>query len=162
MPEGRTGIRGMGAAGLPCSHPGTGTQPWARLSPPLWGQGRATQGSGISLHVAFCVSCSSQGKAHPRAKPPRTPWRSRAARTSSGGCRTFCRYFFSTSSGVLPVGERVKGWEKPTARGSRRDGGHRGTRKGRRDHLSHLSWPVSWWSCGRSGRCQGWTGSRSC
>lgn len=53
----------MGAAGLPCSHPGTSTQPWAWLSPPLWGQGRATQGSGLSLHVALCVSCSSQGKA---------------------------------------------------------------------------------------------------
>ena len=27
--------------------------------------------------------------------------------TSSGGCRTFCRYFFNTSSGVFPVGT---GW----------------------------------------------------
>lgn len=65
----------------------------------LWGQGRATQGTGISLHMTLPVSPA----AHPRAKPP---WHSPAARTSSGGCRTFCRYFFSTSSGVLPAGQQ--------------------------------------------------------
>lgn len=38
------------------------------------------------------------GEGEPRPVSP--------AVTSSGGCRTFCRYFFSTSSGVLPVGTR--------------------------------------------------------
>ena len=51
--------------------------------------------------IAHVPSHPSQSKA-PRGHTSAIP----AARTSSGGCRTFCRYFFSTSSGVLPVGEQ--------------------------------------------------------
>lgn len=76
----------------------------AQHTAPPRGQGRATQGGGRSLHVASRVSPA----AHPRAKllPGQSPPGRPAARTSSGGCRTFCRYFFSTSSGVLPAGQR--------------------------------------------------------
>lgn len=51
--------------------------------------------------IAGVPSPSSQSKV-PRRHPSTTP----AALTSSGGCRTFCRYFFSTSSGLLPEGEQ--------------------------------------------------------
>lgn len=103
-----------------CQREGQGSGGWVLLGCPALTQGPAPSpgpgchplfGDRAEPHRAVGYPCTWHCvcPAHPRAKLPRTPWRSHAARTSSGGCRTFCRYFFSTSSGVLPVGERVKG-----------------------------------------------------
>lgn len=55
-------------------------------------------------------------KTHPSTsfsvKPTMEDKDSNTARTSSGGLLTFCRYFFTTSSGVLPADRKVKGEER--------------------------------------------------
>lgn len=96
-----------GAVLSPQATAGPGQHVHAAHSPSLEGYGDRAETWGwwetpVRHRGIACVpSPSSQSKA-PRRRPSTTP----AALTSSGGCRTFCRYFFSTSSGVLPEGEQ--------------------------------------------------------
>lgn len=123
----------MGAAGLPCSHPGTSTQPWAGL-PPCRCCACSTQplfGDRAEPHRAAGYSCTwhCMCPAHPGAKliPGKAPQDTLAQPCCSHLIRRMphlLQVFLQHLLRGFTCGKvRVKEWEKPTARGAEGMGG---------------------------------------